>query len=63
MTIATEHITIGALKFKPFMTLREQFKIPAPFKTWCHCCNTGFMSIDEMTAHNNQWRTKHQGVK
>jgi hypothetical protein len=26
----------------------EQFQIPAPYRVWCHECNRGFMSIEEM---------------
>jgi hypothetical protein len=33
------------------------FVIPAPFKAWCHICETGYMSIDELTQHK---KDKHQ---
>ena len=33
-------------------TCDPDFKIPPPFRAWCHVCNTGFMSIDELQSHN-----------
>jgi hypothetical protein len=31
--------------------IAEQFKIPEPFKAWCHACQKGFMSIKELQDH------------
>ena len=28
------------------------FNIPKPFRSWCHACKKGFMSIDENQAHD-----------
>lgn len=39
--------SIGLDPHKP-----KQFKIPAPFKAWCHECNKGFLSIDALSEHN-----------
>lgn len=40
--------------------MKEQFVIPEPYKTWCNLCNQGFMSIDELTAHNKSKIVNHQ---
>ena len=29
----------------------EQFKIPEPFRAWCHECNIGFMTIEDLEQH------------
>jgi hypothetical protein len=29
----------------------EQFKIPPPYRAWCHQCNRGFKSIEELQDH------------
>lgn len=31
--------------------LRHQPKLPRGIKAWCHICNTGFKSIDDMNNH------------
>jgi hypothetical protein len=28
------------------------FQIPPPYQAWCHLCNKGFMSMDELLKHN-----------
>lgn len=39
-----------------------QFQLPEPFVAWCHYCEQGFMSIDEMTIHNKENLNKHQMI-
>jgi hypothetical protein len=40
------------LDVKPRLMLRTQFTIPTPHRAWCHDCNRGFASLEEMTeAH------------
>jgi hypothetical protein len=36
--------------------MSSTFVIPAPYKAWCHLCNTGFMSLEECAQHTS---TKH----
>jgi len=38
----------------------NQFQIPKPYKAWCHLCNKGFMTIDDITKHDLENRPKHQ---
>lgn len=38
-------------EIKPLLTLKVQYRIPAPYRAWCHVCNNGFMFIDELAAH------------
>ncbi len=50
-TVAREHgtaIAMFANNYKP------DFIIPPPFHAWCHQCNKGFMSIDELTKHDHK---------
>ena len=61
--ITGDQITIGALKFKPIVRLQTQFKIPAPYRAWCHACSEGFVSIDKLIEHNKDKIPHHQGAK
>jgi hypothetical protein len=36
----------GPISYKP------EFVIPAPFRVWCHQCNTGIMSINDVAEHD-----------
>lgn len=29
-----------------------QFEIPKPWRCWCHACEKGFMSIEELQKHD-----------
>ena len=49
------------MNFKPRITLREQFKIPSPFRAWCHACEKGFEILDDLTRHNKDKINVHQG--
>jgi hypothetical protein len=31
-----------------------QFVIPPPFRAWCHICDSGLMSIDDLPEHNRE---------
>jgi hypothetical protein len=62
MTLGNEDILIGNLKWKPKLTL-PTFKIPEPYRAWCHSCKQGFMNLDELTEHNRQWHRVNSPVK
>lgn len=49
-------------EIKPQLTLAiwKQFKIPAPFVAWCHQCECGFMSIDEIAEHHRKNLNEHR---
>jgi hypothetical protein len=38
-------IAIAAKNYKP------SFILPKPYRGWCHKCDIGFMSLDELTKH------------
>jgi hypothetical protein len=40
--------------------LTPQFKIPAPFRAWCHRCDRGFMSLEELTDHDRDALNEHR---
>jgi hypothetical protein len=46
---------------KPLLKLHPQFKIPEPYRAWCHPCNQGFMSIEELQAHDREKINAHRG--
>jgi hypothetical protein len=31
--------------------VETQFTIPPPYRAWCHHCNKGFISIEELQEH------------
>ena len=47
---------------KPRLTLTKQFDIPEPYRAWCHLCDKGFMSIDEIQDHNRDSVNEHQRI-
>lgn len=40
----------------------EPFKIPEPYKAWCHLCNQGFTNIYELGRHNYEMLREHQKI-
>lgn len=42
------------MKQKITLTQTQQFKIPTPYRAWCHPCNQGFMSIAELQTHDHE---------
>lgn len=36
------------------------FVIPTPFRAWCHLCNAGFMSLDDLMKHEKESLNIHQ---
>lgn len=49
-------------EIKPQLTRATftQFKIPAPYVAWCHLCERGFMSIDEIADHDRTKLREHR---
>jgi hypothetical protein len=39
---------------KPRLTFKKQFVIPEPYRAWCHVCERGFMSLEELTQHDRE---------
>ena len=42
---------------------QQQFKIPEPYRAWCHLCNQGFAGIDEIQKHDRDKKAEHQRGK
>jgi hypothetical protein len=40
----------------------SQFVIPAPYRAWCHLCEKGFMTIDDIVKHDRENRPRHQQI-
>ena len=40
----------------------KQFEIPKGFVAWCHLCNQGFKTIDEITKHDREKVNDHKRI-
>jgi hypothetical protein len=40
----------------------EPFKIPEPFRAWCHYCNRGFLTQEELDKHNADNLNNHRRI-
>jgi hypothetical protein len=50
-------------EIKPLLTqgfLTKQFRIPVPYRVWCHPCERGFMSIEESEKHDREFLNLHR---
>ena len=53
----------GSMTFSFKPTIRagvNQFKIPAPYRVWCHHYGKGFLTIEESQKHNKETIRIHQ---
>jgi hypothetical protein len=45
---------------KPLLKLRPQFVIPEPFRAYCHGCKQGFLTLEDLAAHDREHIIQHQ---
>jgi|SRR5580692_1354201 hypothetical protein len=58
-----KHQGMTDAEFDAYLQANEnQFQIPKPFVAWCHLCEKGFMSIDDITKHDLENRPRHQQI-
>lgn len=49
-------------EIKPLLTRATltQFVIPSPYRAWCHLCERGFMSLDDLVTHDRENLNEHR---
>ena len=47
-------------EFEPILTLTNQFVIPPPYRAWCHSCERGFETLEDLMKHQSEALELHR---